>query len=98
MSATLEFQERAKDNALLLPQPAVHLQGKEAWVLVKEGAGAPVKRNVEIGISDGKNTEIASGLSEQDIVLVPANKYTLPVKPTAKNPFLPQVRRSGGGR
>jgi macrolide-specific efflux system membrane fusion protein len=99
MSATLEFKAESRENAILLPQPAIHLQGKEAWVMVKEGGkAAGVKRNVTVGISDEKNTEIISGLSEKDIVLVPANKYILPVKPTAKNPFMPQVRRGGSGR
>lgn len=99
MNAAIDFKVKSNDNALLLPQEAVHRDKDSAWVLVKEqGSYEPVKSRVTLGISDDKNVEIVSGLSESDIVLIDSKKYELPKGDTGTNPFMPGRRRTNQSR
>lgn len=95
MNATVDFAVELKEDALLLPQEAIQRNKTETFVWVKEGNGKePVKRDVALGISDANNVEIASGLSDQDIVVFKSKKYALPKEDEVKaNPLLPFRRR-----
>jgi macrolide-specific efflux system membrane fusion protein len=69
--------------------------GHRATVLVpgpagKNGkAGDPVEKEIRVGMSDGKNTEVVEGLAEGDTVLL--KTVALPSAAAAgKNPFMPQ--------
>lgn len=57
-------------NVLLLPENAVHYEGKQAYVLVQSKQGKPQRQNISIGLADGINIEITSGLQEGDKVLL----------------------------
>lgn len=93
MNTAIDFRQKSKDNAFLLPQEAVQKEKGAAWVLVKQAKGKePVKRTVELGISDGKNVEIISGLDDSDIIVVKSKKYELPKTDTGTNPFMPKRR------
>ena len=74
--ARLVLERRA--DALVLPQLAIERGEDGAWVVdrvVGEDAVARVERTVvELGISDGLMTEIVSGLSEGDRVLLPESR------------------------
>lgn len=99
MNAAIDFKTKGSESALLLPQEAVHREKDSAWVLVKEsGSKEPIKSRVELGISDDKNVEIISGISEGDIVVVDSKKYELPKGDTGTNPFMPFRRRTTQGR
>jgi macrolide-specific efflux system membrane fusion protein len=91
MTATVSIIKESKDNVLLLPLDTVKRKKGEAFVDLKKGLGKKGKeQKIELGISDGKNTEVVSGLSEKDTVLVAAKKYVLPSGPkTGSNPFMP---------
>ncbi len=71
-SANASVIIREKKNVLLLPERLVHFgEGEEPFVEVP-GTGedaAPVKVPVTLGLSDGLNVEIVSGLSEGDEVV-----------------------------
>ena len=54
----------------------------------------PVRQAVTTGISDDKDTEILSGVTANEKIVVKAQKYALPTADTAKNPFLPSRNRS----
>jgi macrolide-specific efflux system membrane fusion protein len=76
--------------------------GRRATVLVpgpvgKDGKpGEPVEKEVRVGLSDGKNSEVVEGLAEGDTVLL--KTVALPsAAQGAKNPFMPQ-RPAGGNR
>ena len=47
-------------------EPDKKEKGKRIWVMEN---GRPVSRAIEIGISDGRITEVISGLKEGEIVL-----------------------------
>lgn len=94
MNATIDFIERGKENALLIPVDAVHKENAETYVLVKQGNGQqPRKTRVLLGISDDKNVEVLSGIAQNDKIILKAKKYSLPKSAQGSNPFMPSHRR-----
>ena len=70
MTANLKFFIDAHKNVLLIPTEAIRtLDGGRTVVQVPDENGAPVQREVKLGLSDGKKTEVKSGLNEGDTVL-----------------------------
>lgn len=69
MSATVSVPLGHKDNVLRVPTMAVQYDAEGPFVLVVK-EGKPARRSVQIGISDGIQTEIISGVQEGDIVRV----------------------------
>ncbi|KPK99193.1 MAG: hypothetical protein AMJ95_00085 [Omnitrophica WOR_2 bacterium SM23_72] len=94
MNATVNFIEKSKENSLLLPAEAVLTEKEGTFVYVKEPRKAvPVKRQVQLGISENKSVEIISGISADDTVIVKTKKYALPTAQSGENPFMPRRRR-----
>lgn len=94
MNATVNFIVNSRGNALLIPLEAVHKDRDESFVLIRNnGDKEPVKRIVKLGISDDKNTEVASGLDVNDRIIIKSKKYVLPKNSTGSNPFLPFGQR-----
>lgn len=90
MNANIDFMEEKKENALLLPLEAVHKDKDGNYVLLSQGAGRePVRQAVTPGISDEKNTEIVSGLTADQKIVLKSQKYVLPSAKTGTNPFSP---------
>jgi macrolide-specific efflux system membrane fusion protein len=97
MTATVSIVEKTREGALLLPLEAVK-RGKDGdYVLFCREPGAkPEERVVEIGLSDEKNVEIVSGLSEGDKVICVSEKFALSgAQKPGTNPFMPSMRRGG---
>jgi len=99
MTANVTFLVATKKNILLLPADAIKTRDDDSgdmYVLVKSDTprGKPVEKNIETGLSDGKKTEIVSGLKEGDIVV--EAQFKLSDKKSAANPFSPFG--GGGGR
>ncbi|MFH1641029.1 MAG: efflux RND transporter periplasmic adaptor subunit [Candidatus Omnitrophota bacterium] len=91
MNASIDFIEKSEDNCLLLPEEAIKKEKSKTYVLIKQNNGKePLKREVKVGISDDKNVEILSGLSDDDIVIVRSKKYSVPTNEAGKNPFMPR--------
>jgi membrane fusion protein, macrolide-specific efflux system len=94
MSATVNIIEKAKDNVLTLPIGAVKKSKDGDYVLISRGKGRkPEERKVETGISDDKNIEIVSGLSDKDKVLMTVQKYKANTGSSGVNPLSPMRRR-----
>ena len=88
MNATVDFKAKSKENILLIPVEAVHKEKGQDYVLVKqEGSKTPVKRIIELGITDDKNYEVISGVDKNDTIIVKSKKYVLPTNNIGKNPF-----------
>jgi membrane fusion protein, macrolide-specific efflux system len=98
MSATVNIAEKTKEDALLIPLDAVRKAKDGNFVTLSRGNGKkPEEVKVELGISDEKNVEVISGISEADTILVKSRKYALQTAPTGgTNPLMP-FRRGGGG-
>lgn len=70
MTATIEVTANQKDGALLIPSDLISTVNNKKFVTVKNGTKSE-QRQVETGLSNGRRTEILSGLTEDDIVLAP---------------------------
>jgi len=93
MNATIDFIIQSKDNVLLIPLEAVQKDNDEVFCFVKpKNGGEPVKTQLKLGISDDKYSEVASGVSLSDTVIVKAKKYSLPKSSAGSNPFMPGRR------
>ena len=90
MNATIDFKVENKEKVLLLSVEAVRKEKDEDYVLLKPVDGKnPLKRSVKVGITDDKNYEVISGVTEADIVLIMSKKYVLPSGNIGSNPFMP---------
>jgi HlyD family secretion protein len=70
MTANVEIQVARKDDALLVPAEAVVRKGRQRYATVVKDDGTTEERAVEVGLSDGAQVEVTSGLNEGDNVLV----------------------------
>lgn len=94
MNAAINFIENSKNNALLIPLEAVHREADEAFVMVKQdNYSNPVKRIIELGITDDKNIEVLSGVSASDLIIINSKKYSLPKNDVGTNPFMPARKK-----
>lgn len=69
MTANVEIVAAEKFDVLTVPAEAVVRKGRQRFATVVKG-GQKEERTVETGISDGLTTEVVSGLSEGETVLV----------------------------
>jgi RND family efflux transporter MFP subunit len=70
MSATAEVVVERRDNVLLIPNTVIQGTVQNPFVEVPVN-GKPVERQITLGLSDGRNTEVLSGLEEREEVVVP---------------------------
>ncbi len=73
MTANVKVQAESRDNALLLANEAIQTRREEYCVEVPGTTDTAKLVMVEIGITDGLNTEIVSGLEEGQKVLLPGS-------------------------
>jgi macrolide-specific efflux system membrane fusion protein len=84
MTANVTFILSQKQDVLTIPVAAIQFKKESPFVLVKGPSGKPVETAIDLGESDGANTEVTAGLDEKSVVLIP--RMQLPTKPGA-NPF-----------
>lgn len=93
MNASVNFMVQDKKDILIIPVDAVY-KNKENYCLVQQpNSKEPVKARVELGITDDKNIEVISGVTENDNLIVKSKKFSLPKNSSGSNPFLPFRRR-----
>ncbi|MCX5712737.1 MAG: hypothetical protein NTY47_06720 [Candidatus Omnitrophica bacterium] len=82
---------------MLIPLDSIKRNKKGPYVLLSQGSvEKPLERNIETGISDEKNTEVVSGLSQEDKILIVDTKYVPAQAPKqGSNPFMPSRARGG---
>jgi len=91
MNASVDFIEQGKVDALLILEEAVYREREENFVYVKQDNGKePLRVEVKLGLSDDKNVEVISGISEHDTIIVKSKKYSLPKNTAGGNPFMPR--------
>jgi membrane fusion protein, macrolide-specific efflux system len=93
MTANVSFVVARKENTLIVPTEAIRQRDGRSQVLLPpvEGKGEPRARDVQLGVSDGRRTEVLDGLALGDTVLVPQLGAGKSV--TGTNPFGPNMRR-----
>ncbi len=95
MTATVRFDVASKTNVIVVPNDAVKTEGDVTSVLVSKN-GQRVKTKVELGLTDGKVSEVISGLSEGDAVVARVLGEASSSE-KASNPFMPNPPRGAGG-
>ena len=72
MTANVSFVAATRQNVLRLPSDAVKSRDGHLYVLLPAAKpnGAPVEREVKLGLSDGKHTEVLEGVTEGEKLLV----------------------------
>ena len=103
MTANVTLKTAAKQDVILVPAEAIQQRDGRSVVLTPAANRArPGRQEVRTGISDGKRTEIVSGLNAGDEVWVArARMPERRDKNGASNPFSPfggRTRSAGGGR
>lgn len=97
MTASVTFRSSPAQDVLVVPAEAVLTEGGACYVLTPGPDGAPARRALQVGLTDGRRTEVRAGLAEGDVVLVPTVQGLAETAPT-RNPFLPPLpgaRRTG---
>jgi len=96
MSANITVLTAATNDVLLVPTDAVHTETNRTvvWRTNPDAMNKPLSVPVVTGLSDGKKTEIRSGLEENATVLI-KSAFKIGVKGNAQNnPFMPGGRRT----
>ncbi len=91
MTANVTFEITRKDGVIAVPTEAIRTKSGVNTVLVpaasKDKHEAPASIEVQTGMTDGKKTEIVSGLTEgATVLIIQANTLAAP---TGINPFMP---------
>ena len=86
MTANLTFAVSNKENIVVVLNQALKNTNGVTTVMVKNG-DQKIERELELGVTDGRQTEVLSGLSPAEIVLIP--QMTLKGKPKTGSPFSP---------
>ncbi len=93
MTANVTFTIEKKEKVILIPSEAISFEGAKSVVRIKALESKEGKMVfVVTGLTDGKKTEITSGISEGDILLIPEFKMSNSSDSNSKNPFGPPSR------
>ena len=87
MTANVSFQTESRKDVVILSTEAIRSGDTKTTVLVKGPDGLPVEREITLGLTDGKRTEITDGLTEADVVMVALPKAK---GAAGVNPFMPK--------
>jgi macrolide-specific efflux system membrane fusion protein len=90
MNATIDFIEKSKEGILIVPVEAIYKNKEKQFVLIKkEDQVEPIQQTVELGLTDDKNIEIISGITDKDILIIKNKKFVLPKSDMGSSPFTP---------
>ncbi|MFA6251084.1 MAG: HlyD family efflux transporter periplasmic adaptor subunit [Candidatus Paceibacterota bacterium] len=71
MSTNIEITTESKENILVVPSSAIKAKNGVSYVeIFNPSSDLPIRKEIEIGISDDTLTEIISGLDEGDKVII----------------------------
>jgi RND family efflux transporter MFP subunit len=76
LSVTVSILVQEKDNVLLVPNRAIIRQQGGTYVNILKADGTTEQRQIKMGISDSKSTEVTDGLTEGEKVVIPQTTST----------------------
>ncbi len=88
MTANVTFFIESRKGILLVPNEALQVRDGRTMVSLRGKDGKEQMQDIQLGISDGKFTEVVSGLVEGDVVLIAEVKMNRDQKKSS-NPFSP---------
>lgn len=89
MTANVTFFIESRKDVLLVPNEAIKVQEGRTMVTVLGADGKRQPREIQVGVTDGKNTEILDGLQDGDTVYVTQVKLGGRDGKKGSNPFSP---------
>jgi multidrug efflux pump subunit AcrA (membrane-fusion protein) len=100
MTANVTFFVASKNGVPTIPSDAIKSRNDQVFVLVPApdspySKDKPIHREVETGLSDGKRTEVISGLEVGEKILVPEFHASGTPKSSGNNPLSPFGGRRG---
>lgn len=78
VTVSVDIRTGSAENALTIPREAVLREDSRTFVLVVEGDGVIARRLVRVGIRDLHRVEVVEGLTENQVVLLPAGLTLTP--------------------
>ncbi|MFH1003591.1 MAG: efflux RND transporter periplasmic adaptor subunit [Chloroflexota bacterium] len=98
LTATVSIVVAQRTGVLLVPNSAITSQGGQSYVQVVAADGTATDTKIQTGLSDWQHTEVTSGLSEGDKILVPQGTAAVSTgTPTGQGPqggmFIPGMGR-----
>jgi macrolide-specific efflux system membrane fusion protein len=96
MTANVVFRVNTRRDVLMVPSEAIRVRDGHSYVLRPDpdNPGKPREQEVEVGLSDGKRTEILADLNEGDTLLVASLKTGgRNGSKKASSPFMPSRKR-----
>ena len=103
MTANVTFNVQSKSDIVVIPTEAIkNIEGRSLVMTFdpNDPKKKPIERELQTGLTDGKKTEVVSGLSAGDIILVQQFKVS-DKKSGSSSPFSPMggpPKNRGGGR
>lgn len=95
MTANVTFSVDSKKDILLVPTEFIKYENGKAIVTVENGKDKPIDKELKLGVSDGKHSEVISGLEENNTILLVIAK----AKDKTSSPFSPMGKpRTRGGK
>jgi HlyD family secretion protein len=98
MTANVQIIEANKPDVVTVPMLALIRKQHKTFVTIVKPDGSTEEREVQIGIDDGDNQEIVSGISPGESVLVHKNDSTSVWSAAAVVKRMPGAGMPGGGR
>ncbi|WP_372522753.1 efflux RND transporter periplasmic adaptor subunit [Sulfuricaulis sp.] len=94
MTANVSFVTASRRNVLLVPGDALKSRDGHMYVLLppKKPNGSPIEKEIKVGLSDGKRTEVLEGVAEGEKLLA-LRLQTGARSDAASSPFMPFGRK-----
>ncbi len=94
MTANVNFHIASKKGVLVIPNEVIMLVDGKRKVFIP-GKESPAEREIEIGLTDGRKSEVISGLKEGDTILL---EHVTKKSSGSSSPFSPRMGRGGRRR
>lgn len=96
MTANVTFQLESRKNVLLIPNDAIRIEQGRTYILQKRSSSNSIEKvDIEVGLSDGRRTEILTGLNERDPILIAEVRAPQRKDSKGSSPFSPSMGRPG---
>ena len=93
MSVSVEVVEKMVKDVITISSDAVNYDKWDTFVLVQNGSGKNLRRDVTVGLNNGESIEIVSGLSLEDKIITGGDGPLLQKKSMGNNPFMPSRKK-----
>lgn len=90
MTANVRFQLANRENVLIVPSEAVVVENGKYMIYKRAGEPGhekPTKFPITVGLSDGKRTEVTSGVNENETILIAPQTANDAAPQSGSNPF-----------